>query len=183
MERFALQRAAGVGTTSQVKAHVRRSPRDSARWSHRTTTSSRRRARSRRPAQSLTPPLDAFEPTDTVAPGCLISGTPNERGVRQFTSDDGNAGAGIWACDTYREHIPDFPTDELFFVLEGTVTISEAGCEPQTYGAGPRRDANGGCDLNQRLWTCRRCVPTLSLRAWGAPPWCAQQTGKPATGG
>lgn len=82
------------------------------------------------------PPADAFVPTNTVAPGCLISGTPNERGVRQFTSDDGKATAGVWACDTYHEHIPDFPTDELFFVLEGTVTITEAGSESQTYGPG-----------------------------------------------
>jgi uncharacterized cupin superfamily protein len=82
------------------------------------------------------PPIDAFVPTNTVAPGCLISGTPNERGVRQFTSDDGKASAGVWACGTYREHIPGFPTDELFFVLEGTVTISEAGSEPQTYRPG-----------------------------------------------
>lgn len=82
------------------------------------------------------PPADAFVPTNTVAPGCLISGTPNERGVRQFTSDDGKASAGVWACDTYHEHIPEFPTDELFFVLEGTVTITEAGSEPQTYGPG-----------------------------------------------
>ena len=82
------------------------------------------------------PPAYAFVPTNTVAPGCLISGTPNERGVRQFDSDDGKAGAGVWACDTYHEHIPGFPADELFVVLEGSVTITEVGSEPQTFGLG-----------------------------------------------
>ncbi len=82
------------------------------------------------------PPAEAWAPTDVVLPGHLISGSPNDRGVRQFVSDDGKVAAGVWACDTYHEHVPDYPADELCVVLEGTVTITEVGLEPRTYGPG-----------------------------------------------
>jgi uncharacterized cupin superfamily protein len=82
------------------------------------------------------PPEDSFVPTNVVAPGCLISGTPNDRGVTQFTSDDGSVTAGVWTCDTYREVVPRYPADELCVVLEGSVTVIEDGHEPCTYGVG-----------------------------------------------
>ena len=82
------------------------------------------------------PQDEAFAPTYTVAPGCLISGTPNERGVTQFTSEDGTVNAGVWTCDTYRERIPSYPCDELFVVIEGSVTLTEEGRDPRSYGPG-----------------------------------------------
>ncbi len=82
------------------------------------------------------PPDDAYVPTNVVAPGCLISGTPNDRGVTQFTSADGKVTAGVWTCDTYKEQVPDYPADELCVVIEGSVTVTTAGHEPRTYSAG-----------------------------------------------
>ena len=82
------------------------------------------------------PPADAWLPTNVVAPGCLISGFPNDRGVTSFTSEDGRATAGVWACDTYRERVPHYPADELCVVIEGSVTVTEDGHSPSTYRSG-----------------------------------------------
>ena len=83
-----------------------------------------------------TPPDADFSPTNTVEPGCLISGTPNDRGVTQFASDDGSLTAGVWTCDTYHERVPSYPADELCVVIDGSVTVTEAGHEPRTFGPG-----------------------------------------------
>ena len=85
---------------------------------------------------NASPPPDAWLPTNVVAPGCLISGTPNDRGMTQFTSEDGRATAGVWACDTYHERVPEYPANELCVVIEGSVTVTEEGCEPCTFRAG-----------------------------------------------
>ena len=82
------------------------------------------------------PPESAYRPTNLVDPGDLISGTPNDRGVTQFTSDDGTLTAGTWACDTYHETVPRYPSDELCVVLEGSVTVTEHGGEAITFGPG-----------------------------------------------
>ncbi len=82
------------------------------------------------------PPMGTWLPTNVVAPGCLISGTPNDRGVTNFTSEDGRATAGIWACDTYHERVPSYPADELCVVIEGSVTVTEEGHDPCTYQTG-----------------------------------------------
>jgi uncharacterized cupin superfamily protein len=82
------------------------------------------------------PPMDAWMPTNVVAPGCLISGTPNDRGVTAFTSQDGRATAGVWARDSYQERVPRYPADELCVVIEGSVTVTEEGHDPCTYQTG-----------------------------------------------
>ncbi len=82
------------------------------------------------------PAQAAYVPTHVVAPGCLISGTPNDRGVTQFTSADGSVTAGVWACDTYHETVPRYPADELCVVIEGSVTVTEVDREPHTYRPG-----------------------------------------------
>jgi uncharacterized cupin superfamily protein len=81
-------------------------------------------------------PAEALEPTDSVPLEGLISGTPNTRGADLFTSDDRKASAGIWTCDTYDEHIPSFPYDELILVIDGSVTLTEKGREARTFGPG-----------------------------------------------
>ena len=98
------------------------------------------------------PQAEAFAPTYAVAPGCLISGTPNERGVTQFTSEDATVNAGVWTCGTYRERIPSYPCDELFVVIEGSVTLTEEGRDPRSSGqATPLSSGAEPCANSRRL--------------------------------
>lgn len=96
--------------------------------------------------------IESLEPTDSVPVEGLLAGTPNTRGVGFFTSDDGKASAGIWTCDTYREHIPSFPYDELFLVVEGSVTLTEPGSDARTFGPGDAFVIRRGteCDFDVR---------------------------------
>jgi hypothetical protein len=82
------------------------------------------------------PPASSFVPTNLIPSETLLSGTPNERGFTQFVSDDGKVDAGVWACDTYEERIPSYPGDELMVVIEGYVTLTVDGGEPETYAPG-----------------------------------------------
>ena len=94
-------------------------------------------------------PIDDMEPLESIPPEGVISGTPNTRDREWFASDDGRVSAGVWTCDTFREHISSFPYDELFLVVEGAVTITETGSVPQTFRAGDVFIVRGGteCDF------------------------------------
>ena len=74
--------------------------------------------------------------TNLVDPALLLAGSPNDRGVSLFASDDGTVKCGVWACDTYSERLPSYPEDELYVVLEGSVVVTVDGEEPETFAAG-----------------------------------------------
>lgn len=78
----------------------------------------------------------SFMPTNLVDPDLLVAGSPNDRGVTLFESDDGTVTCGVWACDTYTERLPSYPEDELYVVLEGSVVVSVDGAEPETFVPG-----------------------------------------------
>lgn len=75
-------------------------------------------------------------PTHLVDPQLLLTGSPADRGVTLFESDDGTVKCGIWACDTYSERLPSYPEDELYVVIEGSVVVTVDGEQPQAFGAG-----------------------------------------------
>lgn len=82
------------------------------------------------------PPPGSLLPTNLVDPGLLLSGTPNDRGLTQFVSEDRKIECGVWACDVYKERIPWYPADELFVVIEGSVVVTIDGGNPETFSAG-----------------------------------------------
>jgi uncharacterized cupin superfamily protein len=75
-------------------------------------------------------------PTHLVDPQLLLAGSPGDRGVTLFESDDGTVKCGIWACDTYSERLPSYPEDELYVVIEGSVVVTVDGERPQAFGPG-----------------------------------------------
>ena len=78
----------------------------------------------------------SFVPTHLVDPELLLAGSPNDRGVTLFESDDRRVRCGVWACDTYSERLPSYPEDELYVVIEGSVVVTVDGLEPQAFGPG-----------------------------------------------
>ena len=78
----------------------------------------------------------AFVPTHLVDPELLLAGSPNDRGVTLFESDDRAVKCGIWACDSYSERLPSYPEDELYVVIEGSVVVTVDGEDPRTFGPG-----------------------------------------------
>jgi len=78
----------------------------------------------------------SFVPTNLVDPELLLSGTPDDRGVSLFASDDGSVECGLWACEAYKERIPSYPMDELFVVIEGTLVVTVDGQEPEAFSPG-----------------------------------------------
>ncbi len=82
------------------------------------------------------PPASSFVPSNSVEPGDLMSGTPDENVSRHFASSDGKTTCGVWTCGAYTERIPSFPVNELFVVIEGTLVLTVDGSEPETFTSG-----------------------------------------------
>jgi uncharacterized cupin superfamily protein len=78
----------------------------------------------------------SFVPTNLVDRELLLSGTPDDRGVSLFASDDGAVECGLWACDVYKERIPSYPMDELFVVVEGILVVTVDSQEPEIFSPG-----------------------------------------------
>jgi uncharacterized cupin superfamily protein len=114
----------------------------------------------------------SFVPTNFIDPDLLLAGSPNERGVSLFASDDGTVQCGVWACDTYSERLPSYPEDELYVLIEGSVVVTVDGEEPETFAAGDAFVIRQGtmCTLEfrgpfRKLWmthdhTTGRSVPS-----------------------
>jgi len=82
------------------------------------------------------PPTSSFVPEDSQEAGTLISGTPDHRDAEQFASSDGRATCGAWTCGAYEEHVRSFPINEMFVVIEGTLTVTVDGGDPETFDPG-----------------------------------------------
>jgi uncharacterized cupin superfamily protein len=114
----------------------------------------------------------SFVPTDYIDPDFLLAGSPNERGVSLFASDDATVHCGVWACDTYSEHLPSYPEDELYVLIEGSLVVTVDGEAPERFAVGDAFVIRQGtaCTLEfsgpfRKLWmthdpSAGRAVPT-----------------------
>jgi uncharacterized cupin superfamily protein len=66
----------------------------------------------------------------------LESGQPVQRGIEYFGDARIGLTAGVWDCTTFTGTMGPYPVNEFMFVLEGTVTIVEAGGRETSISAG-----------------------------------------------
>ena len=76
-------------------------------------------------------PMGYIDP-DTVADGIAF----DERGHLFFTNAAGNVNVGVWQCTSCTEQIIDYPYDQVCFVLEGSLTITDESGHAETFGPG-----------------------------------------------
>lgn len=81
-------------------------------------------------------PETGLQPCRYVDPKTVVGEPPKETGHNFFTNEAGNLTAGVWEATAYREEIDNCPVDELMVVLEGSVTITDADGETQTFRPG-----------------------------------------------
>lgn len=66
---------------------------------------------------------------------CILSGRPEQTATYVYESPDKLFAAGIWTCRPGKFRI-DFGRDEFIHLLEGVVTVTDAGGTAKTYRAG-----------------------------------------------
>jgi uncharacterized cupin superfamily protein len=57
----------------------------------------------------------------------LMSGKPKQRGRYCFSAPDMGLSAGVWDCTAFATKMAAYSADEFMILLEGSVTITEAG--------------------------------------------------------
>jgi len=72
---------------------------------------------------------------EAVAPEKLISGTPQQMVVNQFTNAIENFHVGVWVSDAGKWQVS-YSEDEFCTILEGEAILTEEGGEAQTLKAG-----------------------------------------------
>lgn len=61
-----------------------------------------------------------------LEPTWILAGNPAARSIPLARAEDGNLSCGLWDCQAGKFKFI-FPTDEIIHILEGEVTIEEAG--------------------------------------------------------
>jgi uncharacterized cupin superfamily protein len=74
--------------------------------------------------------LGEFEPYEPEA-GDLMA-----RGHSYFYSEDGNLGIGVWESKPGEMTYTDLAYDELMYVLDGTIVLTDTHGNTETYGSG-----------------------------------------------
>ncbi len=82
--------------------------------------------------------IDAMASTDSLEPVAeekLLSGSPMQATINQFTNAKGNFFVGTWGSDTGKWRVS-YNEDEFCTILEGEAILTEAGGEPQRLHVG-----------------------------------------------
>ena len=81
-------------------------------------------------------PATGMEPSDMVAAGAFTTDDRTERISNHYATDDQSILTGVWECAPCREEIEAYPVHEMMTVLDGSVTVTDADGNAETYEAG-----------------------------------------------
>jgi len=85
------------------------------------------------------------------------SGNLMARGHEYYYSKDGNFGIGVWESKPGEMTYTDLEYDELMYVLDGTIVLTDMQGETETYGSGEGV-------LLPKGWTGKFAVPEGGVR-------------------
>lgn len=81
-------------------------------------------------------PESGMGPSDMVSASAFITDDQTETIYTFWESDDASITTGVWECAPCREEIPAYPVNEMMTVISGSVTITNANGESDTFSAG-----------------------------------------------
>lgn len=77
-----------------------------------------------------------MQPSDMVSPDDFTTGDKTELIDKHFATDDEKTVTGVWECAPCREVYESYPVHEMMSVISGSVTLTDADGEAQTFTAG-----------------------------------------------
>ena len=81
-------------------------------------------------------PKEGLVPSDSVAPECFTTDDRTEVIHYAHLNEETGVSSGTWKCAPCREVFEAYPVDEMMTVLEGSVTLTDASGEEQTFVGG-----------------------------------------------
>ena len=81
-------------------------------------------------------PAIGMVPSTMVDPGDFTTDDRTELISHHFTTQDERIMTGVWECAPCKEEIAAYPVHEMMTVLDGSVTVTDAGGHAETYVRG-----------------------------------------------
>ena len=81
-------------------------------------------------------PASGMKPMGYIGAVAVADGIADERGHLFFTNAAGNVNAGVWECTPCTERVSDYPYDQVCFVLDGSLTITDQSGHAETFTQG-----------------------------------------------
>ena len=81
-------------------------------------------------------PATGMVPSDMVDPDDFTTGDRTELISHHYTTGDRSIMTGVWECAPCKEEIEAYPVHEMMTVLDGSVTVTGADGQAETYEAG-----------------------------------------------
>ena len=81
-------------------------------------------------------PATGMVPSDMVDPDDFTTGDRTELISHHYTTGDRSIMTGVWECAPCKEEIEAYPVYEMMTVLDGSVTVTDADGQAETYEAG-----------------------------------------------
>ena len=81
-------------------------------------------------------PATGMVPSNMVDPDDFTTDDRTELISHHYTTDDQSIMTGVWECAPCKEEIEAYPVHEMMTVLDGSVTVTGAGGQAETYEAG-----------------------------------------------
>ncbi len=75
-------------------------------------------------------------PSDMTSQGAFTTDDYIELNHTFFQTGDDSILSGVWECAPSKEEIEAYPVHEMMTILSGSVTVTKAGGEPETFTAG-----------------------------------------------
>ena len=81
-------------------------------------------------------PATGMVPSSMVDPDDFTTDDRTELISHHYTTDDQSIMTGVWECAPCKEEIEAYPVHEMMTVLDGSVTVTGADGQAETYEAG-----------------------------------------------
>ena len=81
-------------------------------------------------------PTTGMQPSSFTEPGAFTTDDETEINHTFFATPDESVLAGVWECAPCREEIDSYPVHEMMTVISGSVTVTNADGEADTYTSG-----------------------------------------------
>ena len=77
-----------------------------------------------------------MQPSNLTAPEAFTTDNHSELDHRFFATSDESVLSGVWECAPCKEEIESYPVHEMMTVISGSVTLTNADGQSETFTAG-----------------------------------------------
>ena len=81
-------------------------------------------------------PVHGMQPSDMTPPEAFTTDDKSELDHKFYQTDDESILTGVWECAPCKEEIESYPVHEMMTVISGSVTLTDADGQAETFTSG-----------------------------------------------